>query len=476
MEEKFQEGEISKISLKDNEVSAQEQKNKKGSKNMPGKPKNKKWLTLLMVVTGILLLVLVGLIGYRFFARSSSKDKYEALMLEAAGQHDDQEYSLALATYNEALALDPTFPSAYIGVLNILLEKNLADDAEEFVAGAEEIIGGGDMAELYLLMADYYYDAKAWDKAYAYYAKVGNLEGESIDRFAIASVNSQEEDWKSLTSQVSDEKLQTVLQQYSDISTQSDTDLYDRAKLAQLAINAKAYYFAVNLLKDDQDLPDYWDGLYYVGRAYYELGEYERAADYLDQAVQIAPEDPALQLLAARNSVQDGNRDLAFSHYDQYISYSKGDGADQAVLIEYIELLIEAERYSKALEVISEQETSTDELELLKLQVYIAQKDSSEVIQLLDRMESTVAPGSDSYYMYIWLAALWYIEEGQFTKAEGLLSPVEEATAQDPYYFYVMGRLVDAKGDEKGADEYFKLAVEKDLEGEVSKLALNYIQ
>lgn len=448
---------------------------KKGLKKTP----KQKWLIGLAVFTGLLLMVLAILVGYRYFSRSTAKDQYDALMIEAAQQHNDKEFSKALATYNEALVLEPSFQAAYVGTLRILLEKNLADSAEEFVAGAGEIISGSDLGDLYLMLGEYYYQTKEWEIAYDSYKKadqLAGLEGNSIDEFAIVSVNSGNDEWKSLVSEIVNKDLQGVLQSYKGLSKSENMTLFERAKLSQKAINAEVYYFAIALLEESDDLQEYWDGLYYVGRAYYELHDYDKAAYYLDAAVQLGPDDPALQLLAARNNVMNGEYTRAFSNYDQYILYSKDNVVDESVVVEYVELLIEEERYSKAIEVLSEFESSSDSMDLLKLKIYMAQDVTADITQMIDRMGSTVDPGSDEYYMYIWLSALWYIDEGQFTKAEEILEPLDESDIDDPYYYYVMGRLINDKGNEKEADNYFKIAIEKDLDGEVSKLAINYVR
>lgn len=476
-------GEISPIEDKQIEASrdAENIKDKKPARSRIPLSNNRKVVYALGVVTLLLVVVMGGLVGYRYFSKSSTKSRYDQLLQTAADQHNNREYSAALSTYNDALVLDSTSQAAYVGVLNILLDKNLSNDAQEFVDGASQVLSGTELGDLYLMIAEHYFTNKKWDSAERNFAqadKLGSMNGNSIDQYAISSLNAGGDRWSSLVTSISNAELKSILKQYSDVTdAKGSTSLYERAKLSQKAINLKAYRVAVGLLEDQEDVVEYWDGLYFLGRAYYELGEYEKAGKYIDMAVLIAPDDTSLQLLAARNSVLMRKPSEALTHYDQYIIYSKEDEVELSVLGEYVELLIKERRYSHALDTLAKMKQSSDEIDLLKLKVLLAQGESAEITKAIDRMSSTMEPDSDAYYMYLWLSSLWYVEQGQFTKAEQVISQVDQSeVSDDPYYYYVMGRLINAKGDEKDADNYFKQAIEKDLDGTLSEMALKYVR
>jgi tetratricopeptide (TPR) repeat protein len=94
-----------------------------------------------------------------------------------------------------------------------------------------------------------------------------------------------------------------------------------------------------------------YDGLYLLGKAYYENGKYQESVDTLKGVTSLSELNHYIYWIVARDYYMLNNLNEAFSYYDSASSYA-GDSGESKFYQEYLNLLFENNQTTKAEEVL----------------------------------------------------------------------------------------------------------------------------
>ena len=135
----------------------------------------KKKLFLIPLV--VIVLLIGGLFINDYLKKKESQNsiiKYDQLITAADSYYASKQFALALKEYTKASDMLPYRPNAYIGIINILMDKKLYDKAEETIPVITSKLTSEEMSAINELMGDRYTQINDWDKAAQYYEKTGD--------------------------------------------------------------------------------------------------------------------------------------------------------------------------------------------------------------------------------------------------------------------------------------------------------------
>ena len=280
------------------------------------------------IIPWVLLVLVAGaLVTWILLSKRTTQEEldiYGQKIEDATSQIEAQEYSTAINVLYEAIDIVPEKIEAYQKVVQILLLKNRVDDATDIVEKSAKKVSANDQAVLYDLLGDFYYSIGDYTQAKNMYQEcvgigVNYPEGElsyaknyiqqgNLDEAKSLLINSgYTEDLKyeadllltyiqateevdtaknTIKSITPSEKWEIYYEEIEEILDSLDDDeKFNAAKLARVYINNGYPYLAVKVLEPlESQISEYLEGLYFLGRGYYEYGEYQKSIDTLDKA------------------------------------------------------------------------------------------------------------------------------------------------------------------------------------------------
>lgn len=435
-------------------------------------------------------------------------NRYDQLVTEANTFWEAREYSQAVNKFNEATSLIPSKPEAYKGLITIFVTKNRLDDAKAIVDDSANKLNANDRAQLYLDIGDAHYAQSEYDKALNSY-ELANGIGDTEDRvqLSLAKVYLQKGEVEKakgiLNRSFGDEfKLEAVLissyieslkdveqaktlisgvdpndewkdeyQQWSSIlDSLNDDELFNSAKLSHVYVNAGYPYLAISLLEPMKDsMSEYIDGVYLLGKAYYDYGEYQKSIDTLVNVTSLSEVNQYLYWTVARDYYLINDISNSFDYYDRALTYA-GDDAQEKLYQEYFDLLVKDNQLTKALEVIRKAEKVFDQewvnIAYLKLSYLMEEKE--KVDYYVERIKLDELEGNfKTEYLY-WKSRV-ALEDGLLDEAKRNLDIFFTVDKFDPRYNLLMGQLSFQEGKLDEARNYLKKAIEYDIDRSVTE-------
>lgn len=445
---------------------------------MTEKKVTKKMSKRTKIVLGIVAALLI--LGGLFYYRSNEQKKkdlaaYSQMIASAENSYRSHEYAAAFNTLNDAIALVPNSPEAYQLTLTILIDKQQLGKASEVLTGVESALSKASVAGIWGGIGQSYYDLGDYENARK--ALDQSLDTQSSPAYSLlmakvllaqGSIEGMDDLLKD-----TDDPLKEIWAKYSVNAADDELTLFDATKNAGEYINAGYPYFAVKLLEPRAtEAGEYWEGLYFLGKAYWDLGNSEKALTYLEQALTLGSEDPGLHTVLARVQYDQNDLNNALKSYDKALAFSAKDNVS-ALLVEYVSMLIEEEQHSKALATLVEYGEAEDkDSSLLYGKAYASSEDTEkleEVLVEIAELKPDAAWGS--YREYLIMAGEYYSSNAQYDEAEAMIAALIALNKYDPYVPYLSALVQIAKGESELAVTKLQLAIDYDLQGELTSRA-----
>ncbi len=469
------------------------------------------------IIKVVFFLFIITTSGFLLSGCTTSEEKvseYNKEISEADLLIASMDYSLALEKLSKTSELIPSRIDAYQRIVDIFITKNRLEDATKILDESATKLDDSDRGSLYVDIGNAYYQLKDFDKAlYNYqigkgfdssnmlaslgiakvYIQKGNIEGakkllegkyegdEYIESQLLLSylysLNSVEgaidaikdvepgDDWRG---------------EYTDWSKLleglTDDELFNSAKLGKVYMDEGYPYLSIAVLEPRKDkMLEYMDGIYILGKAYYEQGEYQKSIDLLEDGVFVSNLNQYVYWVLARDYYMLDDLETSFSYYETALSYG-GDYAEQDLYIEYLDFLFEENQTEKALEIMKRAERIFDRdwVKLYYMELYTLRKDFEKFEYHMNRVDySKLDSELKSDYLYV--KGGYFIQNNQLDDANRTLDLFWELNPYDARYNLLVAQLSFQEGNLDDARIYSKQAIEYDTQREVTEQALKLL-
>ena len=483
----------------------------------------------------IILFLLVASLGtWYYLSRRVSTEQlsqYESKIEEALDYEKSRDFSMAMKRYYEAAEIVPKKVEAYDGIISVLIKKDKLNDAEEVIKQSAKPLNNNDRSNLYKRIGDEYYSKKLFDKAYEMYdagsflgvnnpglelmlgktylnqGKVSDaraqlsksgyagreLEEANLLLAYIDAIDNTDKAKSTLNSVSNSDEMEIYYEEFRKTLEGLDDDKkFNAAKLARVYINNGYPYLAILVLEPlRDDISEYLEGLYFLGRAYYDYGDYSKSIETLDSALTLGGMEGEIFWVKGRAYMLINNLESAINSYDSAIGYYSGEKSS-ALVEEYFHLLVENNQLLKAEELVKSLLIAfPDEvyLNLLALELnYILDEDAKVEFYLnyLEelREEVTFVRNDEKDFLRWRITTLIdsyerNIEDDsvgeEMVDIEKYMDELFELDRYSPYYRYFLARVQIIEGEEEMAIQSLEQAIEYDLDYSVTDQCLKLL-
>lgn len=463
----------------------------------------------------ILVLVLGGLTAWYFIANrvtTAENASYDAKIKEAVTMYNSKEYSTSMAYYYEAADMIPSRVEAFKGILTILIEKGRPNDALAILEKSAQKINNQDQAILYTLVGNAYYKVSNFDKALEtfkkgqgvgvenqdleliigkVYLKKGDIDsaakqfekdsfdGDNLSEAKlllsyIQSTSDVDSAKSTLGSTSSTEKWKAYYDEFSTVLASLDTDTkFNAAKLSRIYINNGYPVLAVAILQPlEAEISEYLEGMYYLGRAYLEMEEYDKALIELDKAVTLGGLEDTIIWSKARAYIGKNDLNNAITNYAKAIGY-QGKEPSRELVEEYMDILLENSFTQKADELLQNllKGSKTPYLYIYGLKINYVLNNVEKINYYISQLDaSTLDEGDKLEYLYYKAKAL-LDQNGDIVQINLVLDSLLEIDRYNPKYYFLLGRLQFEQGNATESSDSLKKALEYDLDYAITEEA-----
>lgn len=467
----------------------------------------------------ILLLVLGGAATWYFITNrvsASENASYDNVIQEANTWYQGKEYSTAMSKYYEAAGLIPSRYDAYNGIVTILLEKNRPDDALSLIDNSAKKVGNSDQAKLYAQIGEAYFDQGNYDKvldtckkgdaldnknqdvelllgkAYLKEGKVDDakryltlgiftdsnaLEANLLNAY-IQSVSDTNAAKATLGSVTSTDKWKAYYDEFKTVLDSLNTDSkYNATKLSRIYLNNGYPYLAVSILEPiESQITEYLEGVYFLGRAYLDYGNYPKAIEEFDKAITLGGMEDSILWAEARAELMNKNMDAALQDYSKALA-DQGKTPSKDLVSEYLNVLLKNNQVLKAGDVLQVvlKNVKDPYIYFYGIQISYANNSNDKVNYYISQLSKLTLTGDDLKEYLFWSAKALLDQNGDLTKVSSTLDSLLSEDRYNPKYYLLLGRLEIAKGNSSEASNALKKAIEYDLNDNITDEATNLL-
>lgn len=466
----------------------------------------------------LLLCVLVGLFVWWWLSRrvtQEQRDDYGVKISEAENSFESKEYTASINKYYDATKIIPTDIVAYEGIIKILLLKNHVLDALGIVDKAANALSVTDKSRLYVMVGNYYYNNKEFEKAKDIYQKgiglgvqnmnadlmlgksllnIGKIDeakrqfelngydGEDLIEatllksyiYSLSDFTKAEEALKSVTPT---EKLKLYYEEFDKVLKSLDTDTkYNSAKLARIFLNNGYPFLAVNILETRKDeITEYVEGLYYLGRGYVESGQVDNGLDTLEKSLTLGHMQTEISWTMARGYARKNDLDGAMRHYSNAVAYA-GKNVTKELANEYILFLLKNKQYLKATESVTSMLTASQipSLYLLGIRSNYELNELNKIDYYLEQLRK-IALTDEEKKEYLYWNAKVYLKKENLDAVNTVLNELITLDKYNANYYLLLGRYNIEKGDSQEAKNALEKSIEYDLNNSITDEALKLL-
>jgi tetratricopeptide (TPR) repeat protein len=439
-----------------------------------------------------------------------SLNRYNELIREADQLYEQYEYSEAVSKYGEAADLVPAESDAFFGIVTILVDKGQMGQAAQIVEKSTGSLSSSDRSKLNAIVGNGYFEREDLENAEKYYlqankgventpARVGlaqvymktgqldkvkdllNITDEKDPNFAQAAIlraylkleetKLAKEEVSDLTSVDMDDEVKA---QYDSllaaINAATDDKLYTAALLSQEYINAGYPYLAIKVLEGKKDdMAEYPDGLYFLGRAFFDHEKYGSAIDVLNEALSFDSYTSEVYELLAKSYYINGDQEKAFTSFEKAYTFAS-DANKEEVLVEYVDLLLSLEQNSKAQTFLAKGDEDSFEINVRQVELNYRKRDYDKMDFYIKKLAAMTLTDEQKKEYLNWLIT-YEIEDDKAASARENLDDLKEMDRYNPQYHLLLGKLELAENNTDEARDALESAIEFDLDGEVTEAA-----
>ncbi|MDD3474713.1 MAG: tetratricopeptide repeat protein [Candidatus Dojkabacteria bacterium] len=468
----------------------------------------KKIIIIVSIVVGILLLA-GGVFTYLYFRPPTEEEmtRYQETVSEGDLLFEGREYSEAINQYNEAIKIVHVDSDAYSKMIDIYILKNDFDTALEIAQKAQNNLTSADVSILYAKIADAYFKDEDYYNARINYEIAVSLNGNPTtnlglaksyvfsDKFDLAENllkkeydNETVDDAKILYVYIlstdntdtakefinlytpTDENKAIYFEEFSSVLNSLDEDeLFNLTKLSRIYINNGYPSLAIKLLEPKGDeITQYVDALYYLGKAYLETKQYDKAVETLLKSTSLLGYESDKYWMLGRAYYYQDDMVNAVTYYDMAVGYA-GEEITRDLVEEYLNILLDANQITKAQEVYSSlvKTIKKEWLYLIGLELYYSENDAKFNYYLSELADMDMDDSEKEEYLF------WKIrKEIDDTDTDNIDQDFESLLALDrfnPKYYWMKGVYLLSMFDTESAKENFEIAMEYDTQGDVTK-------
>lgn len=467
----------------------------------------------------ILILVLGGCATWYFITNrvsAAENASYDGEISEAKTWYDSREYSTAMTNYYEAADMIPTRVEAFQGILTILIEKGRTDDALSILEKSAQKLSNYDQASLYTVVGNSYYQVANYDKALETYKKgqgvgVNNQELElmmgkvylkkgDIDNAAkqfqkdlfkddflveaklllsyILATSDTDSAKSTLGSISSSEKWKVYYEEFVSVLASLNEDTkFNATKLARIYVNNGYPYLAIAILEPmEADLAEYLEGVYFLGRAYLDVGNYDKALTELDKSVTLGGMEDSIFWAKARAYLLKNELSNSILNYGKALGY-QGKTPSQDLVSEYFDVLLSNTQTLKANDLLQNvlKNVKSPYLYVYGIKINYAINNVEKInyyISLLGEM--TLEEKDKKEYLFINAKAM-LDQNGELEKINTVLDELLKLDRYNPKYFLLLGRLQFEQGKATEASDALKKAIEYDMNDSITEEAMKLL-
>jgi len=396
-------------------------------------------------------------------------------------------------------------------MVKIFVSKNRMEDASKIIEESAGQLSQDDRAVLYTLIGDGYYAINDFENAlYSYQLASGMISNFKPASFGMAKSYlqvGQIEKAKGLLEEkyegdvlIEAKLILSYIQSASDVQKAKDTlndvepgdiwrdryvqweevleslnedRLFNLAKLGKEYVDQGYPYLAIASLEPEVGkMDEYIDGIYILGKAYYEYGQYQKSVDLLESTSSLGDLNQYIYWVLARDYFFLNNINSSTSYYDSAIAYS-ATKAEPLLYTEYLDILIEENLTEKALEVMRNAErifVDQSWVSMYYMYIYSLRNDNGKFSYYMNKIEyEDLDSASKANYLYS--KGDFLIKSNQLEEAQKVLDIFWDLDQYEPRYNLLVARLSFENGDMEKAREFAKKCIEYDLNGLVSKEA-----
>lgn len=345
----------------------------------------KKYLPWVVLLVVILSLSLWYVLSKR--VTEEQRNYYEEKIQEAKTHIDAKQYSTGIEKYYEAVDIIPSKVEAYEGIISVLITKNRIEEGKKIIEESAKSLNGYDKSILYKIVGDGYYNMGKYKEAFDMYdmglilgvknmglelmtgkvmlklgymddakkqfSKSGYEGDEALEANLllsyIYSIDDVEKAKELLSSSEPSDKQKPYYQEFSELLNTLDEDAkFNATKLSRIYINNGYPYLAILMLEPmKEEISEYLEGMYFLGRAYFDFGDYDKSIEALDGALTLGGMETEILWAKARAYFVKNDLDNTIKNYDSAIGNS-GDNFDANLVKEYVEILLDNSQSLKA--------------------------------------------------------------------------------------------------------------------------------
>lgn len=461
----------------------------------------------------ILVLIVGGLVAWYFISNrvtSEENANYDVKIAEAQKWYEGREYSIAMSTYYAAAELIPSRVEAFEGIVNILLDKNRMEEASSILDQSAQKLSSYDQSFLYAILCEKYLangnDASALEtckkgqglgeihqnlelalgKAYLKNGDTGNAseifkktvyDGDNLSEATlllsyIQSISDKEAAKTTLGSTSPSDKWKIYFDEFSEVLGSLDSDSkYNATKLARVFINNGYPHLAVSVLEPiETEIAEYPEGVYFLGRAYLEVGEYDKAITELNKAATLGSLEADVFWAMARAYLQKNDLNSALDCYSKALGY-QGSAPSEDLVSEYLDTLLKNNQTLQADEVLQVVLGKVKTAYLYEYGIrinYVLQKVEkiNYYIELLGGLNLEDADKKE----YLYLKARAMLDQN--ANISDITTVLDQLLALDRFnakYYYLLGRSEFEQGDAEAAKQALNKSLEYDLNYEITE-------
>lgn len=468
----------------------------------------KKILIIISAVVGVLLIA-GGIFAYLTYRPPTQEEisRYEQLVSEGDTFYEAHEYSEAVMKYNQAAKVIHTDSRAYSKIIDIYLLKNNYDTALEVAQRAQNYTTSAEASLIYANIADRYYHDENYYEARINYEIAASLNSNPKVNLGLSKAyvynnefdlakklldkeydTNTADDAKLLQAYIlgteNPERAKELLEQYSIVDEEkssyfdeyksvlnslTEDQLFNVTKLSRVYINNGYPTLAIKLLEPiAEDITQYVDALYYLGKAYLNTKQYDKSIETLLKAASLLGYESNKYWMLARSYYRKDDLVNAMTYYDMAIGYA-GDDLTRELVEEYLNVLLDSNQKNKAQEVYTDivKSIQSEWLYLIGLELYYNESEP-KFDYYLDKLAGMELNDNEKKEYLFWKIRQ-SIDGDELENIEQDFEALLELDRFNPSYYWMRGKYQLIEQDAGAAESSLELALEYDLEGEVTQ-------